>query len=245
MDLTESYARYAVRYWLLDFGADDPTDSIVRTRVFFALKRANIPLSIPAHALFVTEESDERRKDKVRREFDQRMAVLARVELFAKLSEDERRRLADGLHDAPFAAGETITRQGAVAHWLYMVLDGEASVRVAVDETEREVARLSAGDFFGEMGLLTGERRTATVVAMTRVHCYRLDRDVFKALLDNRPKLAEQVADVLARRTVELSAARLGLDRGSADAIRVTRTDLLDKIRDFFSLEDAPKRKPK
>jgi CRP-like cAMP-binding protein len=245
MDLTESYARYAVRYWLIDLGADDPTDSIVRTRVFFALKRANIPLSIPAHALFVTEESDERRKDKEQKELGRRLAALAEVELFANLSEVERQRLADGLHDAPFAAGETITRQGAVAHWLYMVLDGEASVRVAVDDAQREVARLSAGDFFGEMGLLTGERRTATVVAVTRVHCYRLDKEVFKALLDDRPELAEQVADVLARRTLELSAARDGLDRKSADAIRVTRTDLLDKIRSFFSLEEASARRRK
>src|SRR5512138_2481812 len=69
----------------------------------------------------------------------------------------------------PFARGEAMTRQGAEAHWLYMLIAGEGAVRVSKDGVEREVARLHAGSFFGEMSLLTGARRTATVVAVTDV----------------------------------------------------------------------------
>src|SRR6266566_5514500 len=64
MDFKESYGSYAVRYWLTDLAVDDPTNSIVRTRIYFALRRANIPLSIPAHSLFVTEEEQSRVKRK-------------------------------------------------------------------------------------------------------------------------------------------------------------------------------------
>jgi small-conductance mechanosensitive channel len=64
MDLQESYGRYAVRYWLTDLAVDDPTDSAVRTRIYFALRRAAIPLSIPAHAIFMTQESRERKVEK-------------------------------------------------------------------------------------------------------------------------------------------------------------------------------------
>src|SRR5205814_1794830 len=58
MDFKESYCSYAVRDWLSDLAVDDPTDSVVRTRIYFALSRANIPLSIPAHSLFVTDQDE-------------------------------------------------------------------------------------------------------------------------------------------------------------------------------------------
>jgi len=240
MDLHESYARYAVRYWLKDLAVDDPTDSVVRTRIFFALKRSSIALSIPAHAVFLTEESAERRELKSQEDLLRRMRALAKVDLFHMLGEAERRELAERMHYAPFTRGETITRQGAVAHWLYMIIEGDASVRVAsAGGIEREVAKLKAGDFFGEMSLLTGERRAATVVASTDVDCYRLDSGAFKDLLERRPELAEQTADVLAKRRVELLSAREDLDLAAqSERLSAARIDLLDKIRSFFALGD-------
>ncbi|HEX7668182.1 MAG TPA: mechanosensitive ion channel family protein, partial [Polyangiaceae bacterium] len=239
MDLSESYGRYAVRYWLTDIAVDDPTDSSIRTRVYFALRRAGIPLSMPAHAVFLTEDSTERKEGKTRAETERRLKALAAVELFTDLSESERAHLAEHLRYAPFGPGETMTRQGAEAHWLYMIVDGEVSIRVAGDGGEREVARLRAGDFFGEMSLLTGERRTATVVALTPVECYRLDKAAFQDLVVARPEVTEHIADILAKRRTELTAARQGLDDAAErERMRITRTDLLSKIRSFFSLDD-------
>ena len=63
---------YAVRYWLTDLAQTDPTDSVVRSRVYFALRRAGIPLSIPAHSLFLTEEDEGRRTRKSREETERR-----------------------------------------------------------------------------------------------------------------------------------------------------------------------------
>jgi small-conductance mechanosensitive channel/CRP-like cAMP-binding protein len=241
MDLNESYGRYAVRYWLTDIAVDDPTDSVIRTRLYFALRRAGVPLSMPAHAVFLTEDSTARKQDKSRAESDRRLRALHTVELFADLSEDERAHLAEHLRYAPFAQGETMTRQGAEAHWLYMIVGGEVSIRVAGDGGEREVARLRAGDFFGEMSLLTGERRTATVVALSPVECYRLDKAAFQELLVARPEVTEHIADVLAKRRTELTAARDDLDHeAKRERMRITRTDLVGKIRNFFALDDVP-----
>jgi small-conductance mechanosensitive channel len=242
MDLHESYARYAVRYWLTDLAADDPTDSLVRTRVYFALKRVGIPLSIPAQAVFVTEESRERKAVKSQEERQSRLAALARVEFFDHLAPGDRDRLADGLHYAPFAAGEVLTRQGAQAHWLYLVLRGEARVLVRGDEGgEREVARLGPGQFFGEMSLMTGAPRRATVVAVSDVVCYRLDKDVFQAVIRERPELAGRVAEILARRSVDLEAARHDVDEESRHRrVAEAADDLLGRMRRFFGLgEDA------
>ncbi len=123
-------AEPAVRYWLTDLAVDDPTNSIVRTRIYFALRRANIPLSIPAHSLFVTEEDQSRLERKRAEEIDERVAALKRVELFHSLTDEERRSLASRLRVAPFVRGEAMTRQGAKAHWLYLITRGDAEVRV-------------------------------------------------------------------------------------------------------------------
>src|SRR5204862_5569365 len=90
MDFKESYASYAVRYWLTDLAVDDPTNSVVRTRIYFALRRANIPLSIPAHSLFVTEDDTSRRERKSAEEVEKRVQSLSHVELFDSLTDEER-----------------------------------------------------------------------------------------------------------------------------------------------------------
>lgn len=245
MELHESYGRYAVRYWLNDLAVDDPTDSAVRTCVYFALKRADIPLSMPAQALFVTEDSADRRQAKVTQDFSRRMSALAQVELFAKLTEEDRTQLALSMRYAPFTSGEIVTRQGARANWLYLIVDGKVSVRVSTEGgLEKEVSQLGAGSFFGEMSLLTGEPRAATVVALTDVDCFRLDKDAFQALLLRRPELAEHVADELARRRRELVAAREGLEQQEPlHDLANDRRDLLGKIRSFFGIGEDGTRK--
>lgn len=240
MDLHESYGRYAIRYWLTDIAVDDPTDSAVRTRIYFALRRAGIPLSMPAHAVFLTTETTERKVEKSKEEAEHRREALARIDLFDHLSEGDRARLAASLRYAPFAKGEVMTRQGAEGHWLYLILEGEASVRVAVDgHPGREVARLEAGNFFGEMSLMTGAPRSATVVALTSVECFRLDKAAFHEILRERPELADRVAELLAKRRIQLVATKEELD---ADAVRrrlaAAKHDLLGSIRRFFGLGD-------
>ena len=238
MDFKESFCSYAVRYWLTDLALDDPTNSVVRTRIYFALKRANIPLSIPAHALFVTEEEQQRQLRKHTEEIESRANALKSVEIFQALTDAERRSLAARLRIAPFVRGEAMTRQGAEAHWLYLITKGDAEVRVSVDGNLSEhVATLNAGDFFGEMGMMTGEPRSATVVALSDVECYRVDKDAFHDILRSRPEIAEDISQVLARRRVELDAAREGLNE-EAKRARMSQHQgaLLQRIRSFFAL---------
>jgi CRP-like cAMP-binding protein len=240
MDLFESYGRYAVRYWLTDLACDDPADSVIRTRVYFALKRVGIPLSLPAHTIFMTEDSSARQAEKSGEEVERRLHALSRVDFFDHLSDIDRARLGAGLRYAPFSRGEVMTKQGAEAHWLYLVQKGEASVRVRGETgLEREVARLRAGNFFGEMSLMTGAPRAATVVALTDVECYRLDKSVFQEVIRERPELAEKVAEILAQRTVGLEEARDDLDAEARRQLAAAKSDLLGSIRRFFGLASA------
>jgi len=238
MDFKESYCSYAVRYWLTDLAVDDPTNSVVRTRIYFALNRANIPLSIPAHSLFLTQEDQSRATRKHDEEVETRAGQLEQVELFKSLTNDERRALAARLRIAPFVRGEAMTRQGAEAHWLYLITRGDAEVRVSVDgKLSETIASLHAGDFFGEMGMMTGAPRSATVIALGDVECYRVDKDAFHDILRGRPQIADDISEVLARRRAELDAAREDLNEEAKRArMREHQGDLLRRIRNFFAL---------
>ncbi len=238
VDFDTSSTKYAVRYWLTDIAVDDPTDSLVRTRIFFALARARMSPAIPAQTIFVTEHDEERAEAKREEDFARRMKALEGVDLFRTISDEDRLALADSLHRAPFAQGETLTREGAKAHHLYIIVKGEVSVRVGGIGEENQVARLNAGHFFGEMALLTGEKRRATCIAMTDVECYRLDASAFSTLLAKNPELAEQVASSLVERQVGLEAVKGRVDE-AADARRraESQRDMTSKIRAFFQLD--------
>jgi small-conductance mechanosensitive channel len=238
MDLHESYGRYAVRYWLTDIAVDDPTDSQIRTRIYFALKRAGMPLSLPSQHVFLTEESSLR-EEETQKDLSERLAALHKIDLLKELSDDDLKRLAASLRYSPFCGGEVLTRQGAEAHWLYTILDGQVSVRVAQDGIEEEIARLGPGNFFGEMGLMTGDARSATVVALSDVECFRLDKAAFQQIIRARPELAEHIAEVLAARSVGLSAAKEHLDHeAKAHRMAMAKSALLEKVRTFFGLDE-------
>lgn len=240
----DSVARYAVRYFLKDLARDDPTSSLVRTRVFAALRRAGIPLAVPAAMRFIEEDDHDRRERKKRKELEKRIEAVGKVEILKPLTPAELATIAEGLGYAPFAAGEAITKQGAIAHFLYIVTSGTVEVRVRGDAgVETVVAKIEAPGFFGEMGLMTGKPRMATVIALTPVECYRLDKEGFGKIVAQRPEVAADISAVLAQRNVELQMARESCDAAAREkAIAAERGELLDAIRKFFALEGGDRR---
>ena len=242
MEFADSVARYAVRYWLEDPIQDDAVDSDVRQVIFYCLQRAGIPPCIPAQHVFLTAESEERSRRKQVRTLRERTEALRRVDLFASLQREEIEQLAARLHHAPFAQGAVITRQGAEADWLYLLIEGCADVVAEGPEGDTaRVAELGPGDFFGEMGLMTGEPRAATIIARTAVDAYRLDKAAFQEVIRSRPEIAEDVSSVLAQRRTELEAVREGLSAQAARRrLTAARSDLLKQIRGFFGLDPAP-----
>jgi small-conductance mechanosensitive channel len=238
-DGRDSFAYYAVRYWLTDLAADDPTSSVVREHVYTALRRANIPLARPTRTVLYAPDDTQDVEGRAARHRAARAQVLAGVELFKPLTDAERDYLADHLLYAPFANGETITRQGAVAHWLYVLVAGKAEIRSKVEEDEkpRLVATLTAPALFGEMGLMTGEPRTADVVAITDVECYRLDKAGFERVIHDRPEVAAAMSRTMARRRVELGAVRDGVPVESRRGEEIGEAArILGGIRGFFGL---------
>lgn len=235
-DLRDSYGYYAVRYYLTDLARDDPTSSLVRERIYVALQRAGIPLAIPAAHVFIEQDDAARKTRKNEQETARRMEALARLEFLRPLTDEERAGVAQHLVYAPFGRGETMTKQGAIAHWLYIVTSGSVRVLVTSEGRETEVAVLEAPTFFGEMGLLTGAPRTATIVAITDVTCYRLERSAFERILADRPEVAKEIAARLAERRVGLLSAQEQAGAGPPASLADEEKRIFDKVVSFFGL---------
>ncbi|HEY6897363.1 MAG TPA: mechanosensitive ion channel family protein [Rhodocyclaceae bacterium] len=238
MEFGAGYARYALRYWLTDPLYDDPTDSEVRLHVFVALERAGIALALPEEVRHLVKEDQSREHLLAERELHRRMEVLSQVALFQGMSREELKVLAPTLTHAPFAAGDIVTRQGAAAHWLYILISGEAEVWLEAAAGERRLmATLQGGQVFGEMSLLTGEPRRATVIARSDVDTYRLDKSGLDALIRARPAIAEEISHILAERDEELIRARQDLDDfAAARREAASHETILSRIRSFFGL---------
>jgi small-conductance mechanosensitive channel len=242
-DNRDSFAYYAVRYWLTDLPNDDPTNSRIRTRIYAALKRASIPLARPVQTLFLQPEEDEAHYQT--RHKTRRMHALESTDLFCHLTAAELSFMADHLRYAPFAQGETCTKQGAVAHWLYILTSGTVEIRrhAEGDTHSTKLATVEAPSFFGEMGLMAGEPRAADVVAVTDVECYRLDKTGLQRILEARPEIAEQFSNTIAKRRSELFAAAGDIDEEAKRLRRESEAGhILDRIQEFFGLARTSRR---
>ena len=235
MEVGQGNARYALRFWLNEPRVDDPSDSEVRMHALAALARNGIRLAVVQEERVVIKENEARRAHQQAHDRSKRLAALASVELFAGLSKEEQEKLADSLVHTPFVHGDTITRQGSVAHWLYMIIGGEADVWAEHEGLRTRVATLKAGSVVGEMGLMTGEPRRATVTARTDVECYRLDKDALRELLASREDIAEDMSRVIAKRQDELESAKASapVNKSKAGA----PDDIRSRILNFFGLE--------
>lgn len=237
MDFKEGIAAYAVRYWLTDALADDPTDSHVRVHLYAALQRQGWRIMPPAHEVRLQGPDAERDSRAQEQELAIRRKHLSRIKLFGHLSAAEIDHLAQSLTYAQFVKGDVMTRQGAVAHWLYVLIDGEADVWYEAEGLpRRHLTTLTAGNVFGERGMLTGEPRRATVTARTDAECYRIDKKNFEKIMEARPEMAEAFAHIMTEQDKEREAVQKELAALDHDQHRAR---LLQSIRRFFRLEGA------
>jgi small-conductance mechanosensitive channel/CRP-like cAMP-binding protein len=236
MNFDEGNLNYRLRYFLTNLNEDHLTDSMVRIHLFASLQRAGIRVAEPQRTVHAVQRDQAHAETVRRRELGRRLEMLRNVDMFAALADEEKAEIAERLQYAPFARGDVITKQGDASHWLYIMAFGDAEVLYEPPGgTPSVVGVLHPGQFFGEMGLLAGEARYATVVAKTDVECYRLDKSSFQGLLLSRPQIAEEVSRIVGSRRGDLDQAREAF-AGTRSAAPGQPADLLAKIRRFFGL---------
>jgi len=131
---------------------------------------------------------------------DARIRHLQRVPLFSGFGEEELRRIAEMSKIVDVRAGTAVTRIGEPGDSFFVIIDGTVAVRTPVGTG----AELHPGEFFGEMSLLDGEPRSATIVATTDLRLLVVDRSDFWRLLDETPDLISRMLTILSRRVRHL-----------------------------------------
>ena len=228
--------RYGLRYWLTDLTADSGTDSLIRINIFTSLQRAGVRISEPQQTVHMIQQDEEHASTVHEREIQRGLKALREVELFASLEAPELRTLASRLKYLPYAKGDVIIKQGAAANSIYIIASGEAEVFYENGAgAKTSLRKLGPGRFFGEMGLMTGEPRGASVVAISEALCYTLDKNSFKDLIETRPQIADEISKIISSRQYGLSTAQQNSAETSAKAAGEHR-QILEKIRQFFGL---------
>ena len=190
---------YEIKYYMGNHSRINEINDAVRTNVWYALKRQGITIPFPIRTLHLERramlpEQEERQEAR---------AILRDEALFECLSDAQIDSLVQQSQVANFGRGERVIREGAEGDSMFVLLRGAAKVSISRNGTSIPVATLSAGNCFGEMSLLTGERRTATVRAETDCHVMEISKPVMAEVLRDSPDCLERLSELLARRKME------------------------------------------
>ena len=230
---------YTVHYFISDISQHLRIEDRVRTNVWYRLQREGIPIpfpirDIPVHEAPVVDEAAAEHES-----VEARARALQTVAFLAPLDPDTRAELARHATVQTFGAGESVIHQGDRGDSLFIVESGELEVLVEVSgiPRPRRVTLLGAGDVFGEMSLMTGERRTATLRTLGDSTLFVIDHQAFARALSGHEELLEQVARVFAERRSHLDEQRQALSTTESAAAAVENEEpLLDRIRSFLGL---------
>ena len=145
---------------------------------------------------------------------DAQIRHLQRVPLFSGFDEDELRRVAELSRIVELPAGTVVTQIGEPGDSFFVIIDGSVAVRTPVGAG----SLLHPGDFFGEMSLLDGEPRSATILATTDLRLLIVDRSHFWRLLDETPDLIRRILTILSRRVRRLEQTVQAILHGASTA---------------------------
>ncbi len=226
-DFAASAVVYRVKFWIADYADDDRARDQVRTAVYYALKRAKLEIPFPIQVQYRREQRPARDEQR-RAELDR---LVRSLDVFTPLADSERAALVAASDERLYGTGEAIVRQGEPGESMFVICRGE--VRVTLEPGGQEVARIGAGGYFGEMSLLTGEPRTATVSAADDVVVLELTADTFRRLANVNPTVVEQISLEVARRREGLERSR-EVAAVAAAAIPEARRTFLARVQKFL-----------
>ncbi|HSP34409.1 MAG TPA: cyclic nucleotide-binding domain-containing protein, partial [Thermoanaerobaculia bacterium] len=224
----DSAVVYDIKYYTRDYSMRDRIEADVRKAVWYALKRNNISIPFPIHAVqqYTPPEHD-----------DHEVAVedlkerLQQVDILAPLGDAALDQLVDAARVRYYARGETILRINAAGDSMFIVHDGTVSIRIpdASQGGRHEVAQLGPGAIFGEMALLTGEVRTADVVALTDITAVEIAKEALAPIIRDHPELSKVIS-------AKVTERRARLNELQAPTVEEEELTLVTRIRSYFGL---------
>jgi small-conductance mechanosensitive channel len=228
VDFAASSMTYRVRVWTTDFAADEHLRDHLRSAIYYGFRRDGIVIPYPIQVEIQREEPRSMSDGSAAQR------ALAGVEIFSSLGDAERQQLAGAARRNLYATGEIVVRQGEAGSSMFIVIRGEAAV--TIEPSGQEVARVERGGFFGEMSLLTGEPRAATVRTLKDSELLEITVDSFRQFVLANPAVVEKVGVAVANRAAELARHR---STGPAPAAAEPPGNFLVRVRRFLRLSAA------
>jgi len=222
---------YWVRLFTTDFDKRDRVDGMARDRIWYAFARQGIEIPVATQQIRITQlpptviESETTAVER-------RVRSLQRIGMLGPLTPEQIGRLAEENVERVYAAGEPVIRQGDPGDSLFVIMSGRVEVTVVQEGAASvRLATLDEGDYFGEMSLMTGAPRSATVTALVETRLLEVGHESFRRILADQPNLVEQLGAALQVRESERAQAMASVDR-----VRPESHDIFQRIHDFFSM---------
>jgi small-conductance mechanosensitive channel/CRP-like cAMP-binding protein len=229
----DSAIEYEIKFWMEDHQHYPEVCDDIRTNIWYSLHRHGIKIPFPVRTVQLERPVRNKQQD-----LQSAARVMLRHQpLFKCLNDEQLDALLPRGRIVHFGGGETLIQQGDAGESMFILVAGEANVMVQRNGAPMHVAALAAGDCFGEMSLLTGERRSATVIAHTDCEVVEIGKPVIASSLKEYPELLEKLSDLLAQRQLEtegIVAAKTSTEIVSRQ--NQYQASFVDKLRSFLQL---------
>jgi small-conductance mechanosensitive channel/CRP-like cAMP-binding protein len=232
-DFADSAVLYEIKFWLDDETRYNDILDGIRTNIWYTAQRQGISIPFPIRTVRM-ERPGARKQDAL----GAARAKVRQQPFLQLLGEEQVDKLLTFARLQRFGRGEKVIEQGAAGESMFILLSGEADVLVDVGGQPARVATLHTGDYCGEMSLLTGEPRSATVVAHTDCEMWEIDKSVVAELLQENETLVQQLGEMLAHRRLEtegILASNAGAEQVMTKQKEYT-AGFLQKLYSFFEL---------
>jgi small-conductance mechanosensitive channel/CRP-like cAMP-binding protein len=230
----DSAISYEIRYPFNGYEDYRRIEGEIFRLVWYHFRRLGIQIPFPVRDVFVHQALPE---SEVQETPAQRLErALRTVDLFRPLSDEELGRVIARTRPLHYSAGERIIEEGRTGDSFFIIDQGHVRVWKRMGGAPREIARLVEGQFFGEMALLTGERRSATIEAVTDVDLFMIDKAAFQDILASNPTIAVDISTLLSERREALSHAADDLTTPVTVPPGQLKHDILGRIRAYFGI---------
>jgi small-conductance mechanosensitive channel len=231
----DSGIEYEIKFWMDDHKLYSDISDAIRTNIWYGLRRHGISIPYPTQTVQI-ERPNRNKQQEVQ---TAARIILRQQSLFKCLTDEQLDALLPRGKVIHFGRGEKIIQQGETGDSMFILVQGEANVVAERNGQSRQVASVNSGDCFGEMSLLTGELRNATVMANSDCEVVEIDKAVLGQSLKENPSLLAQLSDLLAQRQLQTEGSfASGRPTDPGQAARQTRyaASFVNKLRAFLEL---------